>query len=487
MLNVAVPSRFVVTVACVAAALVVGSPPAGRGADPDGGLPLLSSTGTSSTFPTPWASTGHSAQESLGGSRPDAAPATYTSDEIDDTLVFLNGRFIAPPFVVSSAGDQVLVNGIEFPTDEVVLRSLRQAGLLAPERFGSRRGRNLEISGHRWGRFREPRMQFDTDAEEAEEEEAEDEFDEDDEDTGFDGEDGEEPDDVAQDRDDGADDREDSDGTAVPPEASVRNESKSPGQPQAFSLSPARLARAIATVLDCGHSVCVVFSRQPFTCLSLTNGGLELLKALQSRGRDLQAAAYALNRVSPDIDRDVWDTWIATFRTSSEFDAVTQQAIDLINGVEAKNSRSRAAVERLRSMTYPLSVIGLMLTVFSFGHVVSHKPPTRYTPVSDEHALETQVMVHRSLILVVALSLLDLVWTILASQANQMVELNPFGRALIHDPILLSGFKFAMTGFAVTLLFVLRSHRVAQTASWWACMILTLLTMRWLALTSMLT
>ncbi len=66
-----------------------------------------------------------------------------------------------------------------------------------------------------------------------------------------------------------------------------------------------------------------------------------------------------------------------------------------------------------------------------------------------------------------------------------MTELNPMGREFIQDPALLGVFKFVMTGIGVGLLFVLKQHRIAQTAAWWACMILTLLTMRWLTFNSM--
>ncbi len=82
-------------------------------------------------------------------------------------------------------------------------------------------------------------------------------------------------------------------------------------------------------------------------------------------------------------------------------------------------------------------------------------------------------IVTRSLILVVALSLLDLVWTLLASQAGTMRELNPVGGRLIDDPAKLIAFKVAMTGLAAGLIFKLRYYRRAQLASWWACLILT--------------
>jgi hypothetical protein len=66
-----------------------------------------------------------------------------------------------------------------------------------------------------------------------------------------------------------------------------------------------------------------------------------------------------------------------------------------------------------------------------------------------------------------------------------MRELNPFGSNFINDPNLLVVFKMGIIALAVGLLFGLRQYRHAQVGAWWACLICTLLTARWLTLNSM--
>ncbi|MFG0332012.1 MAG: DUF5658 family protein, partial [Maioricimonas sp. JB049] len=94
-------------------------------------------------------------------------------------------------------------------------------------------------------------------------------------------------------------------------------------------------------------------------------------------------------------------------------------------------------------------------------------------------------MLRRSVLLIVVLSLFDLVWTILASQAGQMKELNPLASYFVHDPVGLIMFKSLATCLAVGLLVAMRHYRRAQTATWWLCLVCTLLLFRWLTFSSM--
>jgi lysylphosphatidylglycerol synthetase-like protein (DUF2156 family) len=124
----------------------------------------------------------------------------------------------------------------------------------------------------------------------------------------------------------------------------------------------------------------------------------------------------------------------------------------------------------------------MLLVVIAFGNLLSNEAPL------DIQSSESPVMDRRVkifLMLIAAFSVLDLIWTLLASRANALTELNPIGSQLIHNPIGLLAFKTLVTVGVIGILFVLRGHRVAQRGAWWACLICTLVTVRWLTFNSM--
>jgi hypothetical protein len=364
------------------------------------------------------------------------APASETSGEhrefrsepIKRTVLFVNGQLVAPPLVVTTEQSRVLVNGVELSIDKAFRRALGDTPSI-----GGDSGLDLaetmpdDESGER-RRSRKRRSSADADFAIA------------------------------------SDDADD--------EAAV-------------ATTTWKTAEAVTSWLDSGNGVAVVFEGQQPTWFIMTNGGLELLTALQSRGKDRVSMDFVLKQLQSGVNSDIYLNWITGFETSPTLDGLVAKNAELISETESRNQSATAAIIRLRVLSYPMSVVGLLLSVFAFGHVVSNKPPNRFAPSVAELTPETREMVNRCLLLVVALSILDLIWTILASQANQMAELNPMGREFIRNPALLGAFKFVMTGIGVGLLFALKQHRIAQTAAWWACMILTLLTMRWLTFNSM--
>jgi hypothetical protein len=99
---------------------------------------------------------------------------------------------------------------------------------------------------------------------------------------------------------------------------------------------------------------------------------------------------------------------------------------------------------------------------------------------------EDQRTIVRTLVLIGLLSTVDLVWTLLASgQPGAMLELNPLGRGLTRDPVRLVAFKSTVTAISIALLYWLQQRPLAQRVAWWTCLVLTLMTARWLTFQSL--
>lgn len=176
--------------------------------------------------------------------------------------------------------------------------------------------------------------------------------------------------------------------------------------------------------------------------------------------------------------------YLPALRSDIELMARSAEYTAAEEAMSERNRRSNQSVHRLDDFAFPLSLAGMLLVVFSTGQLLLKKPPEgkELRERSDESSSNTGLFVT----LIIAFSVLDLIWTMLASHDGSMRELNPIGRHLISDPILLACFKACTTGVAVGILIYLRSHSRVHLAAWWICLLLTLMTARWLVFTSML-
>lgn len=232
--------------------------------------------------------------------------------------------------------------------------------------------------------------------------------------------------------------------------------------------------------------ILVAFDGYPPELLPCTPGGNDLICALVSEKDRATLIPDILNNLEPTTDTSVWKEWITDYQPSPAFLEKGQPFAERILETYAENMAKHSAMKRLDLFNYPLTIVGMLISVIAIGHLMSNPPNGGKQPGEIEDSPEMLQVVTRSLGLVVALSALDLVWTLLASQAGSMREINPVGGRLIHDPAMLILFKVTMTALAAGLIFKLRHYRRAQLASWWACLILTLLTVRWLTFSSML-
>jgi len=137
------------------------------------------------------------------------------------------------------------------------------------------------------------------------------------------------------------------------------------------------------------------------------------------------------------------------------------------------------------SKAYAMTVIALVLGVYGMGMLMNHLPKHGVAWRERDATGEHLPMVLRCVILVVLQGSFDLGCTLLARQSPSFWELNPLGSVLMEDPTALTGFKFASLLMGASILLWLRRYRGAQTASWWLCLLSTIVTFRWVTFGSM--
>lgn len=166
-----------------------------------------------------------------------------------------------------------------------------------------------------------------------------------------------------------------------------------------------------------------------------------------------------------------------------------QQASLMYQEFSSISDRNHAEVEQtlwLNRAAYPLSTLGMLLVALASGQLLINRPPQGKTHQLNDSSEDAKHSTTRFVFMIIGFSALDLVWTILASHDGSMRELNPIGSHLVSDPRLLIAFKVVTTGVAASILFALRSVNRVHLASWWLCLLLTLLTARWLVFNSLL-
>lgn len=241
--------------------------------------------------------------------------------------------------------------------------------------------------------------------------------------------------------------------------------------------------RELAESLE--SNLCVIaFADRPIVLIH-DSRLVELFRILLSPTPEPRAVQPLLDQLPAHSDQEQWRAWLATYELPDNVRATAEKMVRDADAARAEGELAIAANQRLSTWAYPLTVFGMLMSVVSFGHLLQFPPRGNPDLIPSRRRAELCRATVIFLIMVVILSGLDLVWTLLTSQAGRMNELNPIGRELLSDPWMLSMFKVVATFCSCGLLLMLRRHPRAQLASWWMCLICTLLTFRWLVLNSM--
>jgi hypothetical protein len=245
-----------------------------------------------------------------------------------------------------------------------------------------------------------------------------------------------------------------------------------------FSL-PRRVAHRLES-----EAAIIAFADRPLLILEAGPMLQDLFRVLADRDPDSTALNSVVGILPVEADRDQLADWLATYQPPAELAAHARSIIERAEAVAESNMEEIAAVRRIDRFAYPLTVAGMVLAVLASGHLLK-TIPSREPRSSSESSPQLMRFVLISAALVFCLSSLDLIWTVLAADANQIRELNPLGNRLIDKPQTLVAFKLSATLVSCALLVALRRYPSAQVASWWLCLVCTMLTFRWLLFNSM--
>ena len=229
--------------------------------------------------------------------------------------------------------------------------------------------------------------------------------------------------------------------------------------------------------------VCVLYKDEEPLFLEATGAGQDLVEQLLAREGDATAVNLA-PAVSEHGTASVHRLLTEMDRTPEFVDYATGR-LKAFHSVQTENDRLVEASLLIDRLSFPLTVIAMVLVVLAFGHLLANSPTQMNDALDAESANRVRGVITKSLCFIGLLSIIDLVWTLAASQAGTMRELNPLGQSFIEDPFLLILFKATVTSLSIGLLYALHRFPIAQRAAWWCCLILTLLTARWLTFQSM--
>ncbi|KAA5541357.1 hypothetical protein FYK55_17440 [Roseiconus nitratireducens] len=228
----------------------------------------------------------------------------------------------------------------------------------------------------------------------------------------------------------------------------------------------------------------ILRSGSPPLILDPSVGDHSLLQVLCQPSSRRIADAICPPELVREADRETWMHLIDEFEPTAEFLARAEKQVQLQMAAEVSNEHQSASLIWSDRIAFPLTTFAILIVVLAFGHLLSSSPMSLHNQ-TPEAALLTKTNVVRSLGIIALLSAIDLIWTLTAHQTGMMRELNPLGNQIITNPSHLILFKVCITATSIGLLYRLHHLPIAQRAAWWCCLILTLLTARWLTFQSM--
>lgn len=243
-----------------------------------------------------------------------------------------------------------------------------------------------------------------------------------------------------------------------------------------------RTAHRLAHLLSDDQVVVLNYNSEP-RAVPLSDEGYEFYRIMFTKTPTAEQKHQFADWMSTEAGREAWDAWLNIFVPDEGVRRIFGYRMNELSG-RAKSSRAQSlALMHLDQSGYTLSVTAMLLAAVASFHMLRW-------PRSG--GLEAEAMKQRTtraalggLLLIIAMSAVDLVWTILAYKAGVMKEVNPVAARFVDSPMQLALFKAVCTGTGILILYSYRHRRSVQQATWWMCAVCVLLTVRWVVFESL--
>ena len=249
-------------------------------------------------------------------------------------------------------------------------------------------------------------------------------------------------------------------------------------------VTAVRTAHRLADSLQEGSDV-VLFTGFPMRVIAVGGSQFEFYSALVADEPTPEQRRGFLQLVRDESEKAKWNQWLNGFQPTPDLRSRMKKAISESNAIVQEAASRTAARSRLETFAYPLTLIGMMLGVIAFGHMLKWTGRNLVMDQTGQTTPETTRCAEVALLLMLGMSAIDLLWTIMAGQAGVMKEINPLAAGLIHTPTSLAFFKVTATAIGCGLLYAFRDRRRVQEATWWMCLVCVLVTFRWVMFDSM--
>lgn len=185
-----------------------------------------------------------------------------------------------------------------------------------------------------------------------------------------------------------------------------------------------------------------------------------------------------------------WAGIVQSFEPTPE---LVQHVLPLVEQYKAVAEANEAAHHRFvfsaaffsTPVRYGATVAVMLAVVMAMGSLLNSRPEKHGRWRDIDGSPDRVAMAARNVGLFAVLGGFDLLLTIAPQQTGGFLEFNPLSGQLTESPLLLAAFKMAILLAACLILVTLRRYRGAQIASWWMCLVYTVLTFRWLTYNSL--